>query len=543
MARFQKADVTANSLAKPSRSPRAYFQVANHAQLELLSEKVKTANFTDGRGTANDLALLGPPVLEFAPCQRVPIKKKKVDARQGTIDQDPEFVQFLEGLTNQITKPKPPETVPDPNGGKDGAAKVTPLIQHLRDKKAAREKAPQGKVGKHNKKSSKEDIVPEVKQDKKTAPQSKEEKESTLEKKGGRKGDKTLPKEPPKPVRKDGFSEPPKSQGSNPTNKEHREAPREPVARKQDVGSPATAAARMIRRDLGIRSGRGAARRGGRQLSPEDRKATSAAVDGPENTKPSHFNGTAKPTIFATSSSATNQMKPPRPPVDTNNTSPAPARLPTGPSVKSAMRSPKPTMNGPAVTPTATRAFLKHANPSQGITEQLLSAALAPFGQIKFVEIDKRKGFAYAEFADPAGLQAAIAASPVKVAQGSVQVHERKDRGAPPPATNGSVPTGPPTKPAAMVVTPAAMAPRGGIGRGASFRGGRAVRGRAGVGRGGGFGPATPNGPTAINNASTSKPPSDATLASNAATSAPKSAPAAASETANMNSSNMTDST
>jgi regulator of nonsense transcripts 3 len=42
------------------------------------------------------------------------------------------------------------------------------------------------------------------------------------------------------------------------------------------------------------------------------------------------------------------------------------------------------------------------------------------------VEIDKKKGFGYIDFAEPDGLQKAIAASPVTVAQSQVVVLERK---------------------------------------------------------------------------------------------------------------------
>ncbi|KAK6824634.1 Regulator of nonsense-mediated decay- UPF3 [Apiospora arundinis] len=95
----------------------------------------------------------------------------------------------------------------------------------------------------------------------------------------------------------------------------------------------------------------------------------------------------------------------------------------------------------------ATRAFVKHANPSQGVTEPLLKQAMEVFGSVTFVEIDKRKGFAYVDFGDHAALTKAIAASPVSIAQGTVQVLERKDKK---PAAPG---------PAAAAATPAATQP------------------------------------------------------------------------------------
>jgi regulator of nonsense transcripts 3 len=91
------------------------------------------------------------------------------------------------------------------------------------------------------------------------------------------------------------------------------------------------------------------------------------------------------------------------------------------------------------------------------------------FGGIEKVEIDKRKGFAYVDFAEPEGLRKAMAASPIKIAQGAVQVLERKEkvaRAGPNPRFNNVPP--PPPGPA-----------RGG-------RGGFGPRGRGG--RGGGRG-------------------------------------------------------
>ncbi|EER40879.1 nonsense-mediated mRNA decay protein [Histoplasma capsulatum H143] len=75
---------------------------------------------------------------------------------------------------------------------------------------------------------------------------------------------------------------------------------------------------------------------------------------------------------------------------------------------------------------TATQAFLKHANPSQGVTEELLVAGFATFGKVVKVEIDKKKGFGYVDFAEPGGLAKAIQASPVQIAQSQVVVLERK---------------------------------------------------------------------------------------------------------------------
>lgn len=118
-----------------------------------------------------------------------------------------------------------------------------------------------------------------------------------------------------------------------------------------------------------------------------------------------------------------------------NSTSNATPTPPTGPKAASggkgaaSSKANQSQKKGAAQTATgASRAFVKHANPSQGVTEALLKQAMEAFGTVTFVEIDKRKGFAYVDFGDQAALAKAIAASPVSIAQGTVQVLERKDK-------------------------------------------------------------------------------------------------------------------
>jgi regulator of nonsense transcripts 3 len=118
---------------------------------------------------------------------------------------------------------------------------------------------------------------------------------------------------------------------------------------------------------------------------------------------------------------------------------------------------------------------LKHANPSQGITEPLIEESLKVFGGIEKVEIDKRKGFAYVDFSEPEGLRKAMAASPIKIAQGAVQVLERKEKvaraGLNPRFNN--VPPPPLTGPARG--GRGGFGPRGRGGRGGARGGGHAI--------------------------------------------------------------------
>ncbi|RYP78971.1 hypothetical protein DL769_003101 [Monosporascus sp. CRB-8-3] len=155
---------------------------------------------------------------------------------------------------------------------------------------------------------------------------------------------------------------------------------------------------------------------------------------------------------------------------------------PTGPKASSgkAVASSKPAASAsqkkgssqPSVTAGATRAFIKHANPSQGVTDALLKQAMEDFGRVTFVEIDKRKGFAYVDFGDHEGLVKAVAASPVSIAQATVQVLERKE-------TKKPAPSQPPSdnKEKAPTETQADRPKRGGRGRGR--KGGGAQSGTA----------------------------------------------------------------
>ena len=213
-----------------------------------------------------------------------------------------------------------------------------------------------------------------------------------------------------------------------------------PLADKKRERGSASAAARILQRDLGLGVGPGGrgGRRGGSAVL--GRAATNTATstvkhDSGLNSQTSKELGAGP--VDAPAKQAAG-ASPPTPTKPGNNKSQAPAQPPTGPSAVRASQKYSPSQTVNIMTPnsgfskatptpsTATQAFLKHANPSQGITEPLLEEAFAGFGTIKKVEIDKKKGFAYIDFAEPQSLQNAIKASPVKVAQGQVVVLERK---------------------------------------------------------------------------------------------------------------------
>lgn len=243
------------------------------------------------------------------------------------------------------------------------------------------------------------------------------------------------------------------------------------------------------------------------------------------NTKPTP---TGNATVAPQPSSATSTSTP----APESGAPSTPVQPPTGPAASRTTAKPHSQPRGgnspntprtPQISPTATQAFLKHANPSQGITEPLLQEAFTPFGSVTKVEIDKKKGFAYVDFAAPEGLQSAIKASPIKVAQGSVVVLERK--------------TGP-TLQARHATPRGGMGPRGGAspqGRGggppvAGARGGApptaprgrgGSRGRGGMGRGGSGAAKQPQASTTAGSEGSAAPGETPSTAPQAAAAAP----------------------
>ncbi|KAL8978376.1 MAG: hypothetical protein Q9205_006016, partial [Flavoplaca limonia] len=174
-----------------------------------------------------------------------------------------------------------------------------------------------------------------------------------------------------------------------------------PLAEKRRERGSASAAASILRRDLGIGSSPGT--RGGRRgvaASQSKPSSTDSAQPPPTATaqqkdvKGTDNTTTDQPLDVGSSDSSSVQ------PVASTQ-APSTSQPPTGPAASrvstkgTTTQSTTPTANVPSkqipITPTATQAFLKHANPSQGITEPLLSEAFAAFGTVKSVEIDRKK--------------------------------------------------------------------------------------------------------------------------------------------------------
>ena len=472
-----------SSAAKPSRPSRAYMHLLKEQDLILLSDKVRDSSFADAKGTSNDAALIGPPIVEFAPYGRIPSSRIRKDGRQGTIDQDPEFIDFLESLTHPPAKPANPEAGSEKEG-KTEEKIVTPLIQYLRDKKANKGKEPTtpAKGGKHARQELKENKSSQGDK-KQVAKVSKESSQGEKKVASAAKIEKIARDAVKVANRQAGAGEgkatlAPAPSTSSPASPAQPAAPAPRSERRRERGS-VSAAAKILQRDLGIAPAGGRRKRDGAllsnpPLSTQDVKPTPSASNAPAAGSTS-ASSTAPSTVPPSEHSAPSPKSPAPTPAQ-------PAKPPTGPSAARAPATKPPTPASrptppppapPAVSPTATQAFLKHANPSQGITEPLLEAAFAAFGAVARVEIDKKKGFAYVDFAQPEGLRKAVAASPVPVAQGAVVVLERKT-GASLQNRHGKAGLGPSARGAPPPQPPLTVGGgRGGRGLGRGGRGGR----------------------------------------------------------------------
>ncbi|CEG66812.1 hypothetical protein RMATCC62417_03331 [Rhizopus microsporus] len=152
------------SKGKENIFSRAYFHLKTMEAVIAFHQGFDGRPFTDSRGNESRA------VVEFAPYQKIPKEHKTTDARQGTIDEDPDYVEFLNFLEAEKNKSK--EAQDDANDGlnpieklenriamvtaKTLAAeqankpKTTPLLEHLRAQKAAQAAAKAKKAAKKN---------------------------------------------------------------------------------------------------------------------------------------------------------------------------------------------------------------------------------------------------------------------------------------------------------------------------------------------------------------------------------------------------------
>ena len=490
------------SSANLSEQSRAYIHLVSEAHIKPFESKFLDIIFHDAKGSYKDPNLKHlTPSLEFAPNQRIPVAKQRVDGRQGTIDQDSEFIAFLAAETEPVTKPAALDAV-STTEKPHGAISSTPLLDDLREKKANKAKAASSKPAKPTRGDHKED--------------------KPVDKPVARRGDPESAtkssKQPAKsvqPVKESVRIATKQPANSNSAAKSNKSAPAQPqsaasASQQQDPVSPAPARKQrdrdrmtpnsiktLLQRDLGLApapkrankpnpgaAAKSAASAGaGAAASPDVSSPTSATSTPPlaavnastpakqdSSTKPAKPQRTRKgnaadkstpqnpvqdDTKSASSTPSAILKKAPvtqpaskagKPKANNSqggNTtqpspSPAPAQSPSQPK-------PAKTASQPAVRPV--KAYLKHANASQGITEPLIVTALSTFGDVVKVDIDKRKGTAIAEFKNHEGLKAAMAKRSVPVAQGAVEVLEFRERPAPAAAAAATARSGGNAKP------------------------------------------------------------------------------------------------
>ena len=464
--------ITTNSPSpsKPSRPSRAYLHLTSENHLINLADTVRQSTFEDAQSTFTSPCLVGPPTVEFAPYGRTPGGRRRVDARAGTIDQDPEFMAFLEGLANPDTsKEITADSEIEAASGKQDKVTTTPLVQYLKDKKANKSKEAAVKAAKKQEaqllkgKSGKESSGSPEDVKKK----GKDGKTDKLVEKAAKEAVKILNREAATKSATAASSSMSEASGSESTTTPKLDIGKVPGRQR---GAVIAAHIRMLQRDLGLSPAQ--AHRQVRRDTADAQKAEKAAAvektaaesndskpalaqqsqavptapkgrSNQENRKLRGKGNATESEVSKNSASSTTagpsistpvillkkheiQQQPAAPNSPATHTS---AAQPAKPAPAANVRKPQPVS---VPSEGATQAFVKHANPSQGVTELLLKEAMEKFGAVSMVEIDKRKGFAYVDFVDTEGLKKAMAANPISVAQGTVQVMQRKGTVLPP---------------------------------------------------------------------------------------------------------------
>lgn len=408
--------LTLPSPSKPSRPGRVYVKVKEQPLLDVLSAKVKGTTFKDAKNTINDACLVGPPSLEFAPYNKTPSGRNRHDGRQGTIDQDQEFIDFLQSLTEPITKPATNGT--ESTEAKQDKTAITPLVQFIKEKKANKAKEKEAAAAA---KSSKKN------QDGKESKSKGEPRPTIVVKGNAATADKARIAKATQEAVKAANKSAAQIQSKTPSAKTEQKVAKETTPQASPAPKPerqrgnASAASRMIARDLGLAPKEPRTPKAARNVSTANPPATEAAT---------------KTEI----SKAVSSPAPPEEPPSTSKANQSPAVVasapPTGPknnrsgqsqqSKVAQQTSQKSGKQTAQLTPGAKSAFLKHANPSQGVTEELLRTTFSGYGEVTRCEIDKKKGLGYIDFTDPEALKKAMAASPVKIGNGQVVVLENR---------------------------------------------------------------------------------------------------------------------
>ena len=417
---------------KVPEQSRCYLHVVNEGCVREFEKRFLEITFQDKAGTHKNADLKNlQPTLGYAPNQRTPLQqmKQRTDNRQGTIDQDPEFIAFLESETQPIAKPPALDAGSTEKDGEKSDVKTTPLIEDLRERKANKAKAAQAKTGKAEK-DKKAHTAKTQSKDAKTADDKESGKGNQQQKveqaakdaakalnkqaAGKQKQQEPQQQKATSPGKQKKQAQSPKQQSPVPAQPAASLSPSNPAPQRgpRQRGN-AHGIKKMLQKDLGIRP----------------KAAPPAQASGPSTSSTTSPPTTATPEPL--SSTSTPSAPKPSTPAKASKSAATPPTDPNSPPLK---------------------AYLKHANPSQGMTEILIQQALSQYGEVSNVAIDPRKGTAIALFEQSEGLKLALEAKRVPVANGAVEVLEFRDRGG------------------------------GGAGNRGGFRGGRGGRGGRGFG-------------------------------------------------------------
>ncbi|TFY75793.1 hypothetical protein EWM64_g8219 [Hericium alpestre] len=122
-------------LNKENVSSRAYIAFKTDEMLATFSREYDGHKYRDKAGVESRA------VVEFAPYQKVPLEKKRVDNRNNTIDKDEDFISFLQTLEAPENKPHDAETLMEVLIASTQKSTTmptsTPLLEALKAEKSA----------------------------------------------------------------------------------------------------------------------------------------------------------------------------------------------------------------------------------------------------------------------------------------------------------------------------------------------------------------------------------------------------------------------
>lgn len=376
--------------------------------MSIFESKFMSTTFQDAKESYKDpaFAQLAPQVV-FALSQRVPISKPRLDTRQGTIDQDPEFIAFLQSQTEPVVKPQALDSSAEKSQQK---VLTTPLIEALREKKASRAKATSKNARAKNESVKDEKIV------NKSATPAAARNAASAAAKAQAVTKAASSASAAKITAKSSPASPATATKAVPTG------PAQPTRR---PGRAPAGIRGMLERDLGLAPKR-----------PARAAASSSTATTPTASSATQTNNDAKPVDGTATATLPKRNVTPIVKLDANKSGSL-LSASAGSTARDTTTLPasvaRPSKASAGAPSDASKAFLRQVNAGQGITEQTIREAFTTFGQVSNVDVDKRKSTAVVTFATNEALKAALAKRSLTVAQGVVDIQTFRDK---PPASS-----------------------------------------------------------------------------------------------------------